>query len=120
MMHCPSRVTCRVAARAATTGSVKIRVNVQDVPDGMSVDFGGMSKNEAIIRSGYAAAEGGVNDITTFVSLFTPDGVILDVASGTEYRGKASPTLTWWRQPQVRSICPRVRGLATGRAVRRA
>ena len=54
----------------------------------MSVDFGGMSKNEAIIRSGYAAAEGGVNDITTFVSLFTPDGVILDVASGTEYRGK--------------------------------
>ncbi|KAF5407721.1 MAG: hypothetical protein Udaeo2_21340 [Candidatus Udaeobacter sp.] len=23
-----------------------------------------------------------------FVSLFTPDGVILDVASGTEYRGK--------------------------------
>ena len=47
-----------------------------------------MSKNEAIIRSGYAAAEGGVNNIKTFVSLFTPDGVILDVASGTEYRGK--------------------------------
>jgi hypothetical protein len=47
-----------------------------------------MSKHEAIIRSGYAAAEGGVNDIETFVSLFTPDGVILDVASGTEYRGK--------------------------------
>ena len=47
-----------------------------------------MSKNEAIIRSGYAAAEGGVNDIKAFVSLFTPDGVILDVASGTEYRGK--------------------------------
>lgn len=47
-----------------------------------------MSKNEAIIRSGYAAAEGGVNDVKTFVSLFTADGVILDVASGTEYRGK--------------------------------
>ena len=77
-----------MAARAATTGSVKICVNVQDVLDGMSVDFADMSKNEAIIRSGYAAAEGGVNDTKTFVSLFTPDGVILDVASGTEYRGK--------------------------------
>ena len=43
-----------------------------------------MSKNESIIRSGYAVAEGGVNDIKAFVSLFTPDGVILDVASGTE------------------------------------
>lgn len=47
-----------------------------------------MSKNEEIIRSGYAAAEGGVNDVKKFVSLFTSDGVILDVASGTEYRGK--------------------------------
>ena len=44
-----------------------------------------MSKNEEIIRSGYAAAEGGVNDVKTFVSLFTADGVILDVASRTEY-----------------------------------
>ena len=60
-----------MAARAATTGSVKICVNVQDVLDGMSVDFADMSKSEAIIRSGYAAAEGGVNDIKTFVSLFT-------------------------------------------------
>src|SRR3984893_16513166 len=77
-----------MAARAATTGSVKICVNVQDVLDGMSVDFADMSKNEAMIRSGYAAAEGGVNHIKTFVSLFTPDGVIRDVASGTEYRGK--------------------------------
>ena len=51
-----------------------------------------MSKNEAIIRSGYAAAEGGVNDVKTFVSLFTADGVILDVASGTEYLGKESDT----------------------------
>jgi hypothetical protein len=47
-----------------------------------------MSKNEAIIRSGYAAAEGAVNDVKTFVSLFTADGAILDVASGTEYRGQ--------------------------------
>ena len=47
-----------------------------------------MSNNEEIIRSGYAAAEGGVKDVKTFVSLFTADGVILDVASGTEYRGK--------------------------------
>jgi NAD(P)-dependent dehydrogenase (short-subunit alcohol dehydrogenase family) len=47
-----------------------------------------MSKHEAIIRSGYAAAEGGVNDVKTFVSLFAADGVILDVASGTEYRGQ--------------------------------
>jgi steroid delta-isomerase-like uncharacterized protein len=48
----------------------------------------GTSKNEENIRSGYAAAEGGVNDIKTFVSLFADDGVILDVASGTEFRGK--------------------------------
>jgi steroid delta-isomerase-like uncharacterized protein len=48
----------------------------------------GTSKNEENIRSGYSAAEGGVNDIKTFVSLFADDGVILDVASGTEYRGK--------------------------------
>jgi hypothetical protein len=41
-----------------------------------------MSKNGAIIRSGYPAAEGGVNDVKTFVSLFTADGVILDVALG--------------------------------------
>src|SRR5258705_7678202 len=47
-----------------------------------------MSKNEDIIRSGYAAAEGSVNDVKKFVSLFASDGVILDVASGTEYRGK--------------------------------
>ena len=47
-----------------------------------------MSTFEQIIRSGYAAAEGAVNDVKTFVSLFTADGVILDVASGTEYRGR--------------------------------
>src|SRR5713226_627276 len=47
-----------------------------------------MSNNEEIIRSGYAAAEGGVNDVKKFVSLFTDDGVILDVASGNEFRGK--------------------------------
>src|SRR5216683_8329904 len=47
-----------------------------------------VSKNEEVVRSGYMAAEGGVNDIKKFVSLFTDDGVILDVASGTEYRGK--------------------------------
>jgi hypothetical protein len=41
-----------------------------------------MPKNEAIIRSGYAAAEGGVYDVKTFVSLFTADGVILHVALG--------------------------------------
>ena len=33
----------------------------------------------------FAAAERSVNDIKTFVSLFTADGVILDVASRTEY-----------------------------------
>jgi hypothetical protein len=48
-----------MAAGAATTGFVKICVNVQDVLDGMSVDFADMSKNEAIIRSGYAADQGG-------------------------------------------------------------
>jgi len=47
----------------------------------------GTSRHEEAIRSGYAAAEGGVNDINKFVSLFADDGVILDVASGTEFRG---------------------------------
>src|SRR5258708_1913998 len=41
-----------------------------------------MSKNEEIIRSGYAAAEGGVNDVKTVVSLFTAGRGVFHVASG--------------------------------------
>ena len=41
----------------------------------------------------FAAAERSVNDIKTFVSLFTADGAILDVVSATEY---ATRTLVAW------------------------
>ena len=47
----------------------------------------GMSKQEQIIRTGYDAAEGAKPDVETFLSLFTDDGVIYDVASGTQFRG---------------------------------
>lgn len=48
--------------------------------------MGTMSKNEEIVRSGYAAAEGNI-DLRKFRSLFTSDGVIFDASSGTEFRG---------------------------------
>ena len=47
------------------------------------------SQNEEIIRELYAAAEGQGMDITKFVSLFSDDGYMLDMASGTKFRGKA-------------------------------
>jgi len=47
----------------------------------------GMSKHEEIIRTGYQAAEGATPDVEKFLSLFTEDGIIYDVASGTKLRG---------------------------------
>ena|ERR1700737_78268 len=46
-----------------------------------------MLSNEEIIRELYAAAEGQGTDIEKFVSMFSDEGYMRDVPSGTEFRG---------------------------------
>ena len=48
-----------------------------------------MLSNEEIIRELYAAAEGQGLDTEKFVSMFSDEGYMLDMASGTKYRGQA-------------------------------
>ena len=48
-----------------------------------------MLGNEEIIRELYAAAEGQGIDTQKFVSSFSDEGYMLDMASGTKLRGKA-------------------------------
>ena len=48
-----------------------------------------MLDNEEIIRELYAAGEGQGTDTEKFVSMFSDEGYMLDMASGTKFRGKA-------------------------------
>ena len=48
-----------------------------------------MNVNEQIIRETCAAAEGQGLDTEKFVSMFSDDGYMWDMASGTKFRGKA-------------------------------
>src|ERR1700693_2414711 len=48
-----------------------------------------MPSNEEIIRELYAAAEGRGTDIKKFVSMFSDEGYMWDMASGMKFRGKA-------------------------------
>jgi hypothetical protein len=48
-----------------------------------------MHNNEKIIRELYAAGEGQALDTAKFVSMFSGEGFMLDMASGTKFRGKA-------------------------------
>jgi len=48
-----------------------------------------MLSNEEIIRELYAAAEGQGIDTQKFVSSFSDEGYMLDMASGTKFRGQA-------------------------------
>ena len=48
-----------------------------------------MLDNEGIIREIYAAAEGQGTNIEKFVSMFSPEGYMWDMASGMKFRGKA-------------------------------
>ena len=48
-----------------------------------------MPSNEEIIRELYAAGEGQGMDIEKFVSMFSDEGYMWDMASGTKFRGKA-------------------------------
>jgi predicted ester cyclase len=48
-----------------------------------------MNANEKLIRELCAAAEGQGIDIEKFVSLFSRDGYMWDMASGMKFRGKA-------------------------------
>ncbi len=48
-----------------------------------------MHNNEEIIRELYAAGEGQGMDTEKFVSMFSDEGYMLDMASGTKFRGKA-------------------------------
>ena len=48
-----------------------------------------MLGNEKIIRELYAAAEGQGMDTEKFVSMFSDEGYMLDMASGTKFRGRA-------------------------------
>jgi hypothetical protein len=48
-----------------------------------------MPSNEAIIRELYAAAEGRGTDIEKYVSMFSDEGYMRDMASGKEFRGQA-------------------------------
>ena len=47
-----------------------------------------MNVNEQIIRETCAAAEGKGLDTEKFVSMFSHDGYMWDMASGTKFRGK--------------------------------
>ena len=48
-----------------------------------------MQSQESIIRGFYAAAEGQGTDTEKFVSMFSDDGYMRDIPSGTDFRGKA-------------------------------
>jgi ketosteroid isomerase-like protein len=48
-----------------------------------------MLGNEEIIRELYAAAEGQGTDIEKLVSMFSEEGYMLDIPSGTKFRGQA-------------------------------
>ena len=48
-----------------------------------------MLRNEKIIRELYAAAEGQGLDTKKLVSMFSEEGYMLDVPSGTKFRGQA-------------------------------
>ena len=48
-----------------------------------------MLSNEEIIRELYVAGEGQGMDTKKFVSMFSDEGYMLDMASGTKFRGKA-------------------------------
>jgi len=48
-----------------------------------------MLNNEEIIRELYTAAEGKSLDVGKFVSMFSAEGYMLDMASGTKFRGEA-------------------------------
>ena len=48
-----------------------------------------MPSNEEIIRELYAAAEGRGTDIKKFVSMFSDEGYMWDMASGMKFRGQA-------------------------------
>ena len=48
-----------------------------------------MTSNEGIIRELYAAGEGQGMDVAKFVSMFSDEGYMMDMASGTKFRGKA-------------------------------
>ncbi|HEX7782246.1 MAG TPA: ester cyclase [Sphingobium sp.] len=48
-----------------------------------------MPSNEKIIREIYATAEGRGTDVEKLVSLFSEDGYMRDMTTGTEFRGDA-------------------------------
>ncbi|WP_275783744.1 ester cyclase [Pararhizobium gei] len=48
-----------------------------------------MQSQENIIREFYAAAEGRGTDTEKFVSMFSDDGYMRDIPSGTDFRGPA-------------------------------
>ena len=48
-----------------------------------------MLSNEEIIRELYAAGEGQGMDTEKFVSMFSDEGYMLDIPSGTKFRGQA-------------------------------
>jgi ketosteroid isomerase-like protein len=48
-----------------------------------------MPSNEEIIRELYAAGEGRGLDTKKFVSMFSEEGYMLDIPSGTKFRGQA-------------------------------
>jgi predicted ester cyclase len=48
-----------------------------------------MLGNEEIIRELYAAGEGQGTDVEKFVSIFSEEGYMLDIPSGTKFRGQA-------------------------------
>ena len=45
------------------------------------------ARNEQVIRSLYALAEGNAKDTSKFVSMFTDDGYFYDVSAGKRYFG---------------------------------
>ena len=69
-----------------------------------------MLRNEEIIRELYAAAEGQGTDIEKFVSMFSDEGYMRDVPSGTEFR---RPLVTLLPVSQVHFLMSTVSYLAS-------
>jgi hypothetical protein len=68
-------------------GTFDVALNV-DIDSNRLQERFKMPSNEEIIRELYAAGEGRGMDTKKFVSMFSDDGYMLDMASGTKFRGK--------------------------------
>src|SRR3984957_16842581 len=74
-----------ITGRNGTLTNIREYIDTQALARASEMSLG----NEEIIRKLYAAGEGPGMDTEKFVSLFSEEGYMYDVPSGTKFRGKA-------------------------------